>query len=139
MGVSTDGIFCYGFELNEDFEKPWADFDDWIAEKLGKVQHPRVAFSEATKSEYHVFWEKRKAFVESSPVELVIHCSHEYPAEILAIRGTVVSAYRGYPKAVSIGELQAVAASKLDAFRVALINLHLPVKEPTWLLCSFWG
>ena len=52
------------------------------------------------------------------PFQLVNYCSGEYPMYILAVPGTLKSAYRGSPKSFTLDELQVdeEASKKLIAF-----------------------
>ena len=132
MGVSTDAILFYGIDFDESIMENQTDEADdvfsenpegWLAKYLGCDAED---------------WKTRSLFLEATAVELVKHCSVDFPMYALAIRGSVTRAYRGYPKQVAVesrdtgpwDELLAVACDKLGL---------LPKARPAWLLVSMWS
>ena len=118
MGVSTDGILVFGIPLEEGVEFPEvANFDDDFEEYLYQKRRDDPNF----------------------PVELVSHCSCEYPMYILAIAGTEFSASRGYVQ--KIDNLPTVTETQIDQLR-AFAEAHdlddWLDGEPGWYLCSNW-
>lgn len=77
MGTNTDAILAYGYDLLEDEGMPedlldcYGDLGDW----LGQSADPAV-------KDYK---EIRKLF-EACPVDIIRHCSAEYPMFFLAIK-----------------------------------------------------
>ncbi len=132
MGTSTDGILAYGVDLPEyegcDYsDLPWAEdgddeFGDTIARLAGGRQYPEEGWLD----------DKRKA-AEACGLELVFHCSYDYPMYILAVRGTEHTASRGYP--TEIKELPTPDATKLREW----CKKYEIECDPKWLLCSLWG
>lgn len=126
MGTSTDAILVFGIELEEEHE-PWGeeqDEDDWL-EKDGR-------------DILGLQGEKQYEIVNLHPVEIVQHCSYEYPMYVLAIRGTEKRAWRGEPLHITLEEL------KIPTGNVALLKAfcerhNIEWEEPKWLLCSMWG
>ena len=129
MGTSTDAILVYGIECGEDcvpeFMEGFDDFDDYLDDlsglpKWGEAGHDFV---------------KQKAFRESFPVSMTMHCSYEYPMYIVAVRGTETIASRGYANEITS---IAVDEEKISAFKEFCEKNGIE-GQPKWLLCSMWG
>ena len=147
MGVSTDAILAYGFDLGEEEDQSMAerfgaqvedgesfDFEDWVAGRSGAV-YP-AGHGGIDSPEYRAYAAKRDAAIAACPVEMVMHCSYDYPMYFLAIRGTESRARRGYPQAVVAGEV----APELVASARAFCEAHgIDWKEPAWHIFSMWG
>lgn len=111
MGVSSDGEISYGIVFEEGYEFPWdADYDgdpeEWWISKVLQLIYKDYA-------EMHAILKDNPL-----PFQLVNYCSGEYPMYILAVPGTLKSAYRGSPKSFTLDELQVdeEASKKLIAF-----------------------
>lgn len=135
MGTSTDGILVFGFDIGVEDEQPLEnilgegeEFDDFIADEAGIEQ-----WSENVSADY---WQRRKIAIKSCPVELVTHCSYNYPMYILAVRGTQLTASRGYPEEVISLH---VDQEKIDSAKNWCETHGIEWQEPKWLLCSLWG
>lgn len=115
MGISSDAHLAFGVDLQE--ESPFENDDD-LGELLARKEgHPNpwdeipddanndTALYEQWKRE-NPEWVKRsdawypltKRLKESAPVEIITHCSYEYPMYIVALNGTKVTAWQGDPK-----------------------------------------
>lgn len=156
MGVSTDGEISYGIPFDEDFEFPWddelydGDIEDWWravngykppfnlyderGEPIGGVRPSFERISE--------YFTPRDAFDKEHPipVELVNAQSGEYPAYIIALKGTVLTASRGYPKAFDPASL--IVTDDQRNTLIEFCNTHdidIDDKEPHWYLSSYWG
>lgn len=138
MGISTDGILVYGIAYEDEGELPeflvdWAeendtdpgDFDDYLDSISGLPNYGEPG---------HDFSAQR-AWRETCPVDLVRHCSYECPMYILAVRGTEITARRGYPQVINTLD---VSGYKIDAFNAWCKERGI-VGEPKWYLCSMWG
>lgn len=130
MGVSTDGILVYGIAFEEeevpDFLEPFdGDFDDYLGSISGLPQYGEPG---------HSFDDHRK-FRDACPVDVVTHCSYDYPMYIIAVRGTELRNKRGYVAEV---ESLAVDEEKFAAFKAWCADRSIE-GEPKWLLCSMWG
>lgn len=133
MGVSTDGILVFGIQLPEEetpeflegFEN---DFDDFIDSLNGLPQWGEEGHD----------WNKTHAFRDNFPVDLVQHCSYDYPMYILAVRGTEIMASRGYPKEIDPLTLK-VDPEKIEFLRKFCEEYGIEWEEPKWYLCSMWG
>ena len=102
MGVSTNGIAFYGFPIEEweDFDStPWEklaeedpegyyeDWDDYYAIKMGTTSNK---------------WKEKRKLRDKCKCTIGTHCSCDYPMYFVAIKHTVTTAYRGYPKRLDI-------------------------------------
>ena len=129
MGQSTDAILCYGVQLGEDdeplaFMEGFDELDDLL---LKEGNQPRWG------DEGHDF-QSQWAWLATQPVEMVHHCSGNYTMYIIALRGTVTTASRGYPEEVATYEPDHVA---VQHFMQWLLDHNID-GEPKWLLCSMW-
>lgn len=76
----------------------------------------------------------------AAPIEIVHHCSYDYSMYIVAAKGTVTTARRGYPEGLG----QSVARPDIAAIDQArkFLSAHMPsvnFSDPQWLLFSMWG
>lgn len=127
MGISSDGILYFGFEVGGEEEPPeWMDgheeFADFLIAKAGLPED----------SPYEV----RKRIEDECPVELQMHCSFDYPMYILGVRGAEHRAHRGF--VVEIDDLT-VPQEKIDAAKAWCEANKIEWEEPGWLLCSMYG
>jgi hypothetical protein len=129
MGVSSDGILYFGFQVGGEDEKPeWLgefdDFDHFIVAKAGIAEDAP--------------YEERSKVIKSCPAELQLFCSYDYPMYVLGVRDAEHRAYRG--DIIEIGAAQlAVDQSKIDAFKAWCASNGIEYQEPKWLLCSMYG
>ena len=70
------------------------------------------------------------------PVEIVLHCHDSVPMYLLAVRGTVKTAYRGVVEKVENFD---VDPAKIEAARAWCSARGIEWKDPSWLLVSYWG
>lgn len=147
MGTSTDAILAFGFDLGECEDEGIAamfrvelegdeifDFDEWLATRAGAV-YPE-GHSGIDSPEYQTYSAARKLAIDRCPVELVTHCSYDYPMYFLALRGSETRAWRGSPKAVSTPQ---PTQEQIDAMRSFCVDIGLPWQEPAWHIFSLWG
>ncbi len=144
MGVSTDGILCYGVNLGGECsgesvvdEFPWdkhdGDEEEWWRYINGFTEEWTRATSDA-------YFKRCKAFDAKHPfpVEIVRHGSGDYTDIIIAVKGTVTTAKRGYPEEIDRG---AVASASAILAHSKFLAEHLGVTTadgPEWILCSMW-
>lgn len=147
MGVSTDAILAFGFDLGDDEDRSIAevfnapegdddgfDFDEWVGQKAGAIYPEGHAGIDSP--EYVAYSTKKREAVDSCPVELITHCSYDYPMYFLAIRGTEVRAWRGEPKPIHI---ERPAQAKIDAMKLFCEQNGVEWQEPAWHIFSLWG
>jgi len=154
MGQSTNAQLCYGIAFDEDTEFPWhgeqfdGEIEQWWRELLGYKPSFEIYDEdgnylggvEPSKEKIKAYYAERDQFDKdhpSLPVEVVSHCSGEYPMYILAVPGTLQIAHRGYPEIVKPENLY-VSPGRVDAL-VAFCNAHgIQVSPPEWWLSSNW-
>jgi hypothetical protein len=130
MGVSTDGILCYGVLIDSD-DPPWTEAD----KKAALDDCCDVATYWVAKQLRLLYW-WCGTFVDQG-IEVVAHCSDEYPEFILAMHGTVTCASRGYPEAVDPAAM--MTEEGRARFVETLRKLGIVDPQPQWWLCSYWG
>lgn len=159
MGVSTDGIICFGIAFEEGTQFPWDDdgIESWWrnvngykppfemydasgnylptveleTDKFGQ-KHAKKEVTELYYGHMHA-WEKENPL----PVELVNCCSGDCPIWILTVPAVGLHARRGYPEKLDPGSLKTPDADALLAFCQKYKLEH--DEPPSWYLCSYWG
>lgn len=163
MGVTTNGIICFGISYPEDYEfvwdkKPYDEIDDWWLREIQGYKNPfeiynekggwlnGVTASESRKDEYYNVKREFEKTMEPLPVELVIHCSFDYAMYMVSVKGSVIEAYRGSPKVFNPKTMEIPTNDVLnliefcDKYCKPIGEYDEPVKlEPHWYLCSLWG
>lgn len=146
MGVSTDAILAFGFNLvDEGDDKTLAerfgaedegdfDFEEWLAERAGAV-YPEN-HSGIDSPEYQAYSQARRAAIAACPVEIILHCSYDYPMYFLALRGSQKRANRGYPQAITT---EAPSQERIAAMRALCEQHGIDWQEPSWHIFSLWG
>lgn len=119
MTQSTNAQICFGILLDDDNEFPWLDeqwnddIDGWWLYQQG-YEPIKQCYDEngekikgISEQDVEYFWGERRSFLNNNPmpVEIVQHCSCDYPMYILAIKGTFQDAGRGYPLSFKPEEL----------------------------------
>lgn len=149
MGVTTDAILCFGVDMGESPGFPWMqednEFDEWMANRIG-IYYPFKGNDKEWNDWYSIkenkeamslYWNIKRDLENGCPVQIVYHCSAEYSEYILAVRGTVTKANRGYPEKITHLEVDRV---KINEYMTTLKEwgIELP-EQPEWLLASYWG
>jgi hypothetical protein len=137
MGISSDGLLIYGFDLGIEDEQPFSElladneeFDDFIANEAGIE-----GWTENAKDDY---WKRYREAVEACPVELHIHCSYDYPMYVLGVRGANFTAYRGDPTIIEKDAFN-ISEDKIKAAKEWCEKYKIEWQEPKWVLCSLYG
>lgn len=118
MGVSTDAILVYGIPLEE-----------------GAIRRHH----EGEDPETGPAWMAYSGDVEDG-VQIVTHCSGDYPMHIVALEGSEIHAHRGYPKRVD--RMLAVSTNDDVKLRAFVAKHGLTTEkgaEPGWWLASWWA
>lgn len=148
MGVSTDAILAFGFDLGEELpeglrnykgepdedDEDGFEFCELIRHEAGIAGYPGEV---ETEEERKARWAACSAAENEYPVELIYHCSYDYPMYFLSVRGTQRTANRGYPTAVEM--CAPVAQEKIDAMRAFCERYGIEWQEPRWFIFSMWG
>ena len=150
MGVSTNGILTYGYDLGGP--------EGWLLEGLEYDQlegavpwWPEVEddedndFDEAVMTELcPVFGFEVPEYIwqveQKLPVQVITHCSTDYPMYILSAALTTHTSYRGRSRLLNMKSLtvQDEWAQNLQTALDAL-GIKPKQKEPGWILASLWG
>lgn len=136
MSQSTDGIIAFGFDAGEEspvehlLGEEFDDLDDLLASEAGISPWDHNSGKD--------YWKKKEAALAETPVELIHHCSGDYPMYILAVRGTHMNASRGYPQVIA-PDFFAVPQEKIEAAKKWCEDHQVEWQEPSWLLASMWN
>jgi hypothetical protein len=153
MGVSTDAILFYGYDLGDpDDDGPAGDLRDaWGKAKL-KTEDDDIDFPLAVavtaglvgdRPDYAddpngwFAWDREadRAYLETyTDVDLVVYQSRTAPLWGLGV--AIQSAFRGYVVHPTF-DVSASAVERLDAV-MDLLRLERPSEGPRWSLVSFW-
>jgi len=118
MGVSNDGIICYGFDLGEIITEDIVELADQDFNKFVKATWPLL----------NVVW----------------HCSYDYTMFIIAVKDTVTQCSRGYPANLGSSNrlIMLVEPDAEEQLRQALAfftERDLTASDIGWLLCTMNG
>ncbi len=77
--------------------------------------------------------------METCPVELVSHCSGDYPMYIIAAKDSKQSASRGYPEELNLASMVEATESYKKAVSDFLDKYNIVYTgNISWILCSYW-
>jgi hypothetical protein len=169
MGVSTDGIICYGYMFPEGWEFPWHEYDsedEWWEDVNGYIEL-KIDPEPYTEVGCYQPWFKNIPELEKDrileprfkhhrkwseehpwPVYSVNYCSGECPMYILAVPSSVTIAKRGYPEQFEPSDLDIMKhADELVEFqqfieKYCILKTEDEYFDPPklgWWLCSYWG
>lgn len=134
MGISTDAILAYGWEIYNDGDSEWllptAGVSEWWAEDSTDENGYEEGFGD----------QLDRALKNIPNVGYATHCHHDHAVYILTTYAT--TAWRGQPVALDLTELEAKRiAEGWDAqLGHAAIMLGLePTNPPGWILASYRG
>ena len=118
MGQSTDAILSFGINNTSDDEStiyPWANL-----------------FADIKRNEHED--EDSPPYLRTGLIDIVQHCSCDYPMYIIAIRSTVKTAWRG--QVVTVENLD-VDPDELQQF-IEWCRGRGIEEDPKWFLVSNW-
>lgn len=155
MGVSTDGILAYGFNLGGD-EGGWEiaevdEYGEWTPDWYDEEEEDLVSDAEThllraagfTETDYKAegYYDRKREAGARVGVELVSYCSGEFPMYVLAAHH--ITAYRGDVKEIDFAALdqKRVDEGWDEKLRAACEALGVTPKQerPKWMLVSYWG
>lgn len=149
MGVSTNADICFGIWFGEDVEFPWDEYSDSIYSWWREVNGWESIYDtdgeykngiKPTEKEIRDYYDKQREFDTQFPllVELVNAQSTSYPAYILALKSTIITAHRGYPVQISRDNL-VVPFDEITLLQQFCAKYGIEYEgEPAWYLSSFW-
>lgn len=150
MGISSDGILVYGYDLGDDFDTPpWysdEDEDEGFAETAVAYLLEKSGLFTETDWEAEGYYKRKFEAENKVGVTIIYHCGYDYPMYILAPKDdhSEFRAYRGYPKYLEADHLnipEEVRAEWDAKLEWALKELQMtPInKSPQWILTSILG
>jgi hypothetical protein len=149
MGQSTDAILCWGIEVTEDDEGvPWdeaaeeAGFDEGGADEeyLALVLCGLAPYRGDNDAALREYWKAKREALKACDIELVRHCSYDYPMYVLAIAASKVKANRGYPQTITKAHIDQAEADTWQAkLTDACEKLGVEPQSGQWILCSMLG
>ena len=147
MGQSTDAKIAFGVDFGEEAEFPWGDYEvvEWWREYnlfVNPETTPNWSDEQSPEREAQVtaYFDSQRAWDAANPlpVDVISHCSGDYPLWILAVPGTHISANRGYP--VELDPNNFARNPNTTDFRAFCEKHNIELsKEPAWLLFSMWN
>lgn len=172
MGQSTDAILAFGMDVGDEWSLPGVDSEDEDSDStdLGEFLARRADLEDPYKTllpaevnegpyaEYERWkaanpdfeaatsrwFAAKQQLEEAAPIEIIWHCSYDYPMYVIAMKGTQLSAARGYPK--KIEDTRELVTTALSTAKIAeaarFVHEHELLDrpfEPAWLLFSMWG
>lgn len=117
MGVSTDAILAYGYDLEEDEGVP-EDFTENGGD-LGEYLGKRAGLSEDD-------WQGQSALARKCPVEIISHCSGDYPMYFLALNRNTSESFHN-----NVFEIRCSRGSVVE------VDLPIPTDEEIERLHAF--
>lgn len=137
MGQSTDAIIAYGLDLGDEIEEfEYDEADGFESAAMKRLLAEIVGFTEQWTPNKEGYFDRKRAAEESLGIEIITHCSCDYPMHFLAARGSENRAYRGSPQPV--GDL---VVDPTWNGKIAKAMSVLGIKsegEPAWTLFSNW-
>lgn len=136
MGRSTTAMVAFGFDLGEDLPEAWEglEFDDIIAQENGLEQPPPESHDNSKWSNYFTTLGQ---LADAYPLELIYHCSCDYPLHFLALKGTQQWADRGYPALLE--QLPPIEPDAITQMKDFCARHNINWQEPGWYLFSNEG
>ena len=153
MGVSTDAKIFYGIVFEDGYEFPWDGYEDieyWWIYVVNGFKHSFELYDadgmylngqRPSEDEISRYFDEKISFSKAHPipVELINYCSSGSPMYALAVPGTVITAYRGYPEIIDPSSL-IVSEERVNAMMKFCNDHRIELKhDPNWILSSYWG
>ena len=150
MGVSTDAMLFFGFELEEhsEYEPPDSlpdcrDLYD-VVEAWNKKHRPTEPEGDDYRSPEWAAWrEARDEWEKTSPKYIVqgYHCCDSEPISFVCVGRLYRCASRGYPEKIDMSLLASFSAEDLNQLTLFCKWAGIPWPEDgaAWHLASWWG
>jgi len=171
MGIASDGQICYGIAFDEEYPFPWLDDwdepEEWWIYGVCKYKAPFELYTKLgeyidgikpTEEKRREYYKHYRDFSDKHPmpVEVVMHCTYEYPMFIIAAIGTLQTNSRGDVEALSIPDISYAQDNAIIDFckkycrpiddiyalpKTKQISgmATFPEMKPKWLLSSMMG
>ena len=147
---------CFGISFSPEYKFPWdrdryVGINDWWEEIRGYKEPFKLWENGKINEEYkdrsccHEYYEHKRAWQKSNPVpvEVVKHCSSDYPMVIIAVPGTWIQALSGYPKCFKPSDLHVDIYTECQVIDFCKKYCNpksycFPKMELKWWLTSYW-
>jgi hypothetical protein len=137
MGQSTDALMAFGFDLGEEVpERFAADEEDGFEADEFLLRDYDAGIPDWTPDGPPDYWRKKDEALAKLPVDIITHCSGEYPMYFLAVRGTNRRACRGTPVAA---EQYQIGQDEIAALRAFCEKHGIEWQLPKWHIFSMWN
>lgn len=142
MGVSTDAIIAFGFDLGDELPDALSDFmseHEHDSELVLAADHG-ITLPEYMGRDYKEYAAAREEALAPLKIDLIPHCSGDYSMWFLAARGSNKTASRGHPQALEVADLAAsFGAEVIEAMRAFCERHGIEWQEPKWHIFSMWS
>ena len=137
MGQSTDALMAFGFDLGEELPDSFtADAEDGFEADAFLLRDFDAGVPDWEPGAPPNYWRMKDEALAKLPIDVITHCSGEYPMYFLAVRGTERKARRGYP---SEAVQRDIAPAEIDAMRSFCEKHGIKWQEPRWHIFSMWN
>lgn len=143
MGQSTNAIIAYGFDLGDELPESLqslmseyeGDSEEVLAADIG-IELPQYTAG----CDYSAYSASRNAGLADLKIDLITHCSGEYPMYFLAARGSNKLASRGNPTSLSARDLDDGKFDQgvIDAMHAFCDRHDIEWQIPQWHIFSMW-
>lgn len=145
MGQSTNAIIAFGFNLGEELPEKLQSLmdgeDEPDLQEMLALDHSIIMPEYTETCDYKEYAAARDAALSQIKINLIEHCSGDYPMYFLAVRGSDELAIRGEPTALDPDYLDTMRffPESIDAMR-AFCNRHgIEWQEAKWHIFSMWN
>ncbi len=143
MGQSTNAIIAFGFDLGEELPEHLQDLMD---QRDGDIEEV-MAFDSGmpiadidSYFDYASYKQAKEDALKQVHIDLIRHCSGEYPMYFLAARGSDRTAYRGSPTALESFDLDtSTFTPAVDAMRSFCERHGIEWQGAKWHIFSMWN
>ena len=141
MSTSTDAILFYGYVWTDKESPPWSSDDEDEGDEDEDDRYARRAgFTDKWSEGDDGYFDRRGKVLAKAKCEIVHHCSDSCVMYGVAVKGTVTTAWRGYPKKIDPDKM-APKSEWADALRSYCEHMGIKTgnRKPAWHLVSWWG
>lgn len=137
MGQSTDAFMAFGFDLGEELPESFTsgEEDGFEADEF-LLRDYDAGIPDWTPGAGPDYWHEKDEALAKLPVDIITHCSGEYPMYFLVVRGTSRRATRGTPVAAHQYQIR---ADEIVALRTFCEKHGIEWREPRWHIFSMWN
>ena len=159
MSISSDGQLCYGIAFEIDYEFPWlnekweGELEDWWFKGICKYkplfeiwnnQGEYIDGIKPSEQKIKKYYKNYNKFKKDNPmpVDVVQHCSYNYPMYIIAVPGTYQNNCRGDVTEIKIRDISKKEEQNVIDFCEKYCKNEydkFPKMELKWLLTSMYG